>query len=57
MKLFKSKELENLTIEETHKLYRKYVNNSQVDLISKFGFGSDLAAKSENNFIFTKSGK
>ena len=57
MKLFKSKEVEKLSIEETHDLYRKYVNRSQVDLIAKFGFGNDLAEKSENNFIYTKKGK
>ncbi len=57
MKLYKNSDIESFSIEEVWDLYRKYVNNSQVDLISKFGFGKDIAVKAEKNFIFTKSGK
>ena len=57
MKLFSIKETEELKIEEIHNLYRKFVNPGQVDLISKFGFGNDVIERSEENFIFTKSGK
>ena len=57
MKLYKNSEIDQFSIEETWNLYRKYVNNSQVDLISKFGFGNDLAVRADKNFIFTKSGK
>ena len=35
MKLFKTSDIEKLTIEDIHKLYSEYVNKSQVDLISK----------------------
>ncbi len=56
-KLFSINDIENLRIEEIWDLYRKYVNNSQVDLISKFGFGKDIAIKAEKNFIYTKLGK
>ena len=54
MKLFKTTDIENFTIDEVHKLYSLYVNKSQVDLISKFGFGKDIAIKAEGNSIFTK---
>ena len=57
MKLFKTTDIENLTIDEVHKLYSEYVNKSQVDLISKFGFGKDIAIKAEGNSIFTKKNK
>ncbi len=57
MKMFNIEDVEKLTIQEVWELYRKYVNNSQVDLISKFGFGQDIAVKAEKNFIYTKSGK
>ncbi len=57
MKLFKNTDIENFSAEDVWRLYRNYVNNSQVDLISKFGFGEDIAIKAEKNFIFTKSGK
>ena len=56
-KLFSINDIQNFSIEEIWDLYRKYVNNSQVDLISKFGFGKDIAIKAEKNFIYTKSGK
>ena len=56
-KLFSINDIQNFSIEEIWDLYRKYVNNSQVDLISKFGFGKDTVIKAEKNFIYTKSGK
>ena len=40
-KLIKSSEIDSLNIETVWDLYRKYINNSQVDLISTFGFGND----------------
>ena len=51
MKLFNLEDVENFSINQVWDLYRKYVNNSQVDLISKFGFGKDLVIKSEGNII------
>ena len=56
-KLLTVDDAELLNIEKVHKLYRDYVNNSQVDLISKFGFGNDLAEYSDGIIIKTKSGK
>lgn len=56
-KLLSVEDAEELDIGEIHKLYRTYVNNSQVDLISKFGFGNDISIYSKGIFIYTKSGK
>ena len=56
-KLYSIKDAENLPIENVWELYRKYVNNSQVDLISSFGFGKDTVEKSEGIYIYTKNGK
>jgi putrescine aminotransferase len=55
--LLSIEDAERLDIEQVHKLYRTYVNNSQVDLISKFGFGNDISLYSEGIFIYTKLGK
>ena len=57
MKLFKTSDIEKLTIEDIHKLYSEYVNKSQVDLISKFGFGQEIAVRAEGNSIFTNKNK
>lgn len=56
-KLFSIKDAESLSINEIHQLYRTYVNSSQVDLISKFGFGNEVSLYSEGIYIYTKSGK
>lgn len=56
-KLYSIKDAENFTIENTWDLYRKYVNNSQVDLIASFGFGKDTVKKSQGLFIYTNNEK
>ena len=38
-------------------LYRKYINSSQVDLISSFGFGNDEVEWAKGCYIYTKCGK
>ncbi len=38
-------------------LYRKFINSSQVDLISSFGFGNELIEKAKGCYLFTKDGK
>ena len=40
----------NLSHEKTFEFYRQYINSSQVDLISSFGFGNDEV---ESNYIMT----
>lgn len=44
-------------IDKIHALYREYVNSSQVDLMSSFGFGRDAATHAEGMYIYTKSGR
>lgn len=56
-KLYSIEEAENFKIEDIWNLYRKYVNNSQVDLISSFGFGNDTIKKAEGIYIYTNDGK
>ena len=56
-KLYSLDDIENLSIDDIFDLYKKYVNFSQVDLISSFGFGQDLVEKAEAMYIYTKNGK
>ena len=56
-KLISLKEVSKMSIEDTHDLYRKYINNSKVNLLTLFEFGNDQVEKSEGCFIWTKSGK
>ena len=56
-KLYSIEEAENFKIDDIWALYRKYVNNSQVDLISSFGFGNDTVKKAEGIYIYTTDGK
>jgi putrescine aminotransferase len=56
-KLYSIEEAENFKIDDIWALYRKYVNNSQVDLISSFGFGNDKVKKAEVIYIYTTDGK
>jgi len=56
-KLYSVDDCQNLNIDQVHELYRKYINSSQVDLISLFGFGRDLVEKSEGAYIYTKNNK
>ena len=55
--LIKTSEVETLNIETIWDLYRKYVNNSQVDLISTFGFGNDTISHAEGMYIYTNNKK
>jgi putrescine aminotransferase len=57
MKLLNLEDISSLDIDDVHDLYSKYVNKSQVNLISKFGFGNDIAVKAEGCFIYTKNKK
>lgn len=50
-------EAEQLTVEQVHDLYRKYINKSQVNLMTSFGFGHDLVDHAEGAYIYTKDGR
>lgn len=56
-KLLSVADVDRLTIDEVHRLYRDHVNSSKVDLLKMFGFGRDLADHSEGVWIHTKSGR
>lgn len=56
-KLYSIEESENFKIDDIWNLYKKYVNNSQVDLISSFDFGKDTIKKAEGIYIYTNDGK
>lgn len=56
-KLYSIEESENFKIDDIWNLYKKYVNNSQVDLISSFDFDKDTIKKAEGIYIYTNDGK
>tara|TARA_B100000768_G_C11254277_1_gene365622 strand:+ start:60 stop:1484 length:1425 start_codon:yes stop_codon:yes gene_type:complete len=57
MKLIKSNEIDNLTLEKVKNLYTNHVSSSQVKLLSSFEFGNDLARTSKGIYIYTEKGK
>lgn len=48
---------ETLTAKEVHRLYRSYVNKSQVTLMTGFGFGRELVDRAEGCWIHTRDGR
>ena len=55
--MYSLKDIDNLSINQIWELYRKYINNSQVDLISSFGFGNDKVEYAEGVYIYTHDKK
>jgi acetylornithine/succinyldiaminopimelate/putrescine aminotransferase len=45
---------ERLQTRQVHKFYRRYVNRSQVTLMTSFGFGRELADHAEGCWIYTR---
>src|SRR6266540_967821 len=48
---------EQLTARGTHDLYRRYVNRSQVSLMTSFGFGRELVERAAGAWLWTKDGR
>lgn len=48
---------ERLEVDEVHALYRRYVNRSQVRLMTSFGFGHELAERAEGAHIHLRDGR
>ncbi|MEV3854108.1 aspartate aminotransferase family protein [Streptomyces sp. NPDC050095] len=48
---------EELTTEQVHDLYRRYVSRSQVSLIGSFGFGRDLVDHAEGAWVHLRDGR
>jgi putrescine aminotransferase len=55
--LIRLEDVENLPIDKIHNLYRGYVNNTRVDLLSVFGFGNDTVSHAEGIFIYLNNGR
>lgn len=52
-KHYKLEDLNDISIDEIHDLYKKYISKSQVDLISSFKFGNEIPSHAEGIKIFT----
>ncbi|MFF8432227.1 aspartate aminotransferase family protein [Streptomyces sp. NPDC016566] len=50
-------EAEHLAVDQVQNLYRRYVNRSQVRLMTSFGFGQDLVDRAEGAFLYTRDGR
>ncbi|MFJ3932294.1 aspartate aminotransferase family protein [Streptomyces sp. NPDC090029] len=50
-------EAENLQVGEVHDLYRRYVNKSQVSLMTSFGFGRELVSSAEGAYLTLSDGR
>jgi putrescine aminotransferase len=50
-------ECERLSVRETHDLYRRYVNASQVSLMTSFGFGRELVDRAEGAYLEQRDGR
>lgn len=48
---------EQLTARQVHDLYRRYVNRSQVSLMTSFGFGRELVERAEGPWLWTTDGR
>jgi putrescine aminotransferase len=48
---------ERLEVKQVHDLYRKYVNRSQVKLMTSFGFGRQLVESAEGLWISQRDGR
>ena len=57
MKLYSYKDCLKLNIEDLHRTYKKNINNSQVKLISSFGFGNDIPTHAKGSYIYIKKKK
>ncbi|TBL29782.1 aspartate aminotransferase family protein [Verrucosispora sp. SN26_14.1] len=50
-------ECERFTVREVHDLYRRYVNASQVNLMTSFGFGRELVERAEGAYLTLRDGR
>ena len=57
MKLYSYEDCLNLNIKDLHRAYKKNINNSQVKLISSFGFGNDIPTHAKGSYIYIKKKK
>ncbi|WTJ72229.1 aminotransferase class III-fold pyridoxal phosphate-dependent enzyme [Kitasatospora sp. NBC_01539] len=55
--LMSIEDAEALDVGEVHRLYRRYVNKSQVGLMTSFGFGRELVERAEGAHIYQRDGR
>lgn len=55
--LLSVEDAEQLSVGEVHDLYRRYVNRSQVKLMTSLGFGRELVDHAEGCWIHTRDGR
>ncbi len=55
--LISVEQAEKLSVQQVHELYRGYVNKSQVDLMTSFGFGRELVDRAEGAYVYTRDGR
>jgi acetylornithine/succinyldiaminopimelate/putrescine aminotransferase len=48
---------EELSVKDVHDLYKRYVNRSQVSLMTSFGFGRELVDHAEGAYIYLTDGR
>ncbi|TDC42163.1 aspartate aminotransferase family protein [Micromonospora sp. KC213] len=48
---------EQLSVDQVQDLYRRYVNKSQVSLMTSFGFGRELVDHAQGAYIHTRDGR
>ena len=56
-KFYKMEEIEALSVEEVHRLYKEYINPNQTKIFSALPFGNEIFNKAEGVYMFTSSGK
>ncbi|WP_227870419.1 aspartate aminotransferase family protein [Streptomyces otsuchiensis] len=55
--LMSIEDAEGLSVDQVHDLYRRYVNKSQVSLMTSFGFGRELVDRAEGVYVHTRDGR
>ncbi|BCB75383.1 aspartate aminotransferase family protein [Phytohabitans flavus] len=48
---------DDLTVGQVHDLYRRFVNRSQVNLMTSFGFGRELVERAEGAYLHLRDGR
>ena len=55
--LYSIDDCETFDVGQVHDLYRRYVNRSQVSLMTSFGFGRELVDRAEGAYLYLRDGR
>ncbi len=55
--LLSVEDCERLSVKDVHGLYRRFVNRSQVGLMTSFGFGRELVDHAEGAYLYLRDGR